>query len=265
MALPAPAAAQRCPAGPSAPRLVAIGGGFAAAETAVVIARHDDWWTTPRTRFHFTSGGSASRGQDLWLHGTIAYQAAQAATLLFDWACVPRGTAGWLGAAFGVAVGLPKEIGDGLHADKGFALDDVGATAAGALLPALHRAAPVTKLVAVKVFYWPSGEYRNRAGGLPSLENDYAGQRFFFAIQPGALPRGGGPWPDWLGVAVGHGVPTWVTSPPTHDWYVTLDLRFAGLPIPGNTWRRLAAILDQWHVPLPGVRFGRGETRLGIF
>jgi hypothetical protein len=256
----------RCPEGVVPARVALVAGGFAAGQVAVLAIRHDDWWTTPGTAFHFTSGGSASAGQDLLLHGFVAYQTAQVGRALFDWACLSPGAAGWLGAALGVAVGLPKEIGDGLHARKGFALDDFGVSVAAALLPALHRTVPATRAVALEALYWPSAEYRDRPpGGLPQLENDYAGQRYYLAIHPGALPGGAGAWPDWLGMAVGHGVPTWASVPPSHDWYVGLDLRLAGLPIPGALWRRLAPVLDQIHLPWPGIRIRDGGVVFGLF
>jgi hypothetical protein len=261
-----PLPAQRCPAGAHPVRLAAIAGGFAATEVAVVAIRAGDWWTTPDTTFHFTSGGSASAGQDLLLHGFIAYHTAQLGRLLFDWACVSHTAAGWLGAGLGLAVGLPKEIGDGLHAEKGFALDDFAVSAAGALLPALHQAVPVTRAVQVKAWYWPSAELRNRPpGSLPSLENDYAGQRYYVALQPGAAPGGAAWWPDWLGLALGHGVPHWATAPPSHDWYGVLDLRLSGLPLRGEVWRRVASVLDQVHIPAPGIRVRDGAVRVGLF
>jgi hypothetical protein len=266
LVLPTSLAAQRCASGARPARIVGIAGGFAAAQVAVVAIRSDDWWTTPDTTFHFRSGGSPSAGQDLLLHGFIAYQTAQLGRWLFDWACVSPGAAGWLGAGLGIAVGLPKEIGDGLHAGKGFALDDFAVSTAGALLPALHRTAPVTRLVSLKAWYWPSDEFRNRpSGGLPSLENDYAGQRYYVTLHPGALPGGAGPWPDWLGLALGHGVPQWASAPPTRDWYVALDLRLSGLPIRGPAWRRVAALLDQVHFLAPGIRIRTGGVRLGVF
>jgi hypothetical protein len=264
---PGPLSGQaRCSEGVVAARVALVAGGFAAGQVAVLAIRHDDWWTTPGTAFHFTSGGSPSAGQDLLLHGLVAYETAQVGRALFDWACVSPGAAGWLGAALGIAVGLPKEIGDGLHARKGFALDDFGVSVASALLPALHRAVPAARVVALEALYWPSAEYRDRTpGGLPQLENDYAGQRFYLAIQPGAVPGGAGSWPDWLSVALGHGVPQWASTPPSHDWYVALDLRLAGLPIRGSLWRRLAPVLDQIHVPWPGIRIRDGAVAFGLY
>ena len=258
-------AAQACDAGPRWSRAALIGGGFAATQAIVIVARHDAWWTTPTTGFHFTSGGSASKEQDKLLHGAIAYHVSQASAFAWDWACFPRTTAGWLGAALGVLVGLPKEIGDGLHEDKGFATDDFAAGLIGAALPALHRSAPVTRAVLLKMNYWPSDEFRNSAEDLPDLENDYAGQRYFLAINPGRAPGGAGPWPDWLGVAVGHSVPHWATLPPVHEWYVTLDLNLRGLPIRASWWHTVASVLDQIHFPLPGLRLVHGEIEVGLW
>ncbi len=263
--VPAQLPAQRCAGGASTRRIVAIAGGFAAVQTGVILARHNDWWPTPTTSFHFTSGGSPSKSQDVLLHGAIAYQVSQLGALAWDWACISPTAAAWLGAALGIAVGLPKEIGDGLHEDKGFSTDDFGASVVGALLPALHRTFPTTRALALKVNYWPSAEFRNRANGLPQLENDYAGQRYFLTISPGRVPGGAGAWPDWLGLALGHSVPQWASLPPVHEWYVALDLNLRGLPIRTDWWQGLATLLDQIHFPMPGVRVSGGEVEVGLF
>jgi hypothetical protein len=97
------------------------------------------------------------------------------------------------------------------------------------------------------------------------VENDYAGQRYYLTIHPGATPGGAGPWPDWLGVAVGHGIPHWASVPPSHDWYLTLDIRLSGLPIRGPVWRKVAGLLDQIHFPAPGVRVRNGDRAVGLF
>lgn len=177
-------------------RVALIGGTYAATQAALLALRAGDWWQTPRTAFHFAARPSPSKGQDRLLHAAIGYQTSQVGFLAFRWACVPANTAAWLGAALGVAMSLPKEIGDGFHEQQGFDLPDMAWTAAGSVLPALHRTVPPTRALVAKGFYWPSAEYRRRRGPLPQLENDYAGQRYYLAIQPGRLPGGGGPWPD---------------------------------------------------------------------
>jgi len=265
LAAPGMLTGQRCQTGVSLPRVAAIAGGFTALQTTVILIRQDDWWVTPRTGFHFGSGGSPSRSQDKLLHAAIAYQASQVAILAWDWACVPPTLAAWLGAAVGIAVGLPKEIGDGLHEGKGFATDDFGASVGAAILPALHRTWAPSRVIQLKGNYWPSAEFRDRTGGLPQLENDYAGQRYFLAIDPGLLPSGAGAWPDWLGLAVGHSVPTWLSAPPEDEWYVTLDLNARGLPVNTPWWQKVAALIDQLHLPLPGLRLTSGEVRFGLY
>jgi hypothetical protein len=187
-------------------RLVVIGGAYVAGEAAMVLIRHEDWWPDSARAFNLTWGESPSANQDGFLHATIAYQAAQATTLAFDWACVPRATAGWLGSLTGIAIALPKEIGDGFHG-TGFSGSDMLFTAAGAALPGLHRAVPSLKAMNLKATYWPSAELRNRIGSQPHLETDYAGQRFFLTFSPGLLPGGSKAWPPWLGAGVGHGTP----------------------------------------------------------
>ena len=73
------------------------------------------------------------------------------------------------------------------------------------------------------------------------------------------------PWPRWLGVAVGHGVPYWVTQPPEHIWYVAFDVEFSELPVPGDWWQGAAAFLDQFHLPAPGLRLRAGQLNIGLF
>jgi hypothetical protein len=165
----------------------------------------------------------------------------------------------------GIAFSLPKEIGDGFQADKGFSAPDMLWSTAGAVLPAIHRSWPASEAVSLKVFYWPSQEFLDSGDALPDLENDYAGQRFFLTLHPGRIRGGAGPWPDWLGIAVGHSVPHWISEPPIHEWYLTLDFNFQGLPIEAGSWRKFASVLDQWHFPMPGVRVRDGEVAFGVF
>ena len=257
--------AQRCN-GVRYERVALIAGGFAAVQGVGLALRHNDWWPGPSSGFTVAwDDVSASKSQDRLLHASIAYQLSQGGALAFDWACVSHKTSGWLGAALGVAFSLPKEIGDGFQEDKGFSMPDMAWTTAGALLPALHRSWPASRVVGLKAFYWPSSEFRNSGSDLPDLENDYAGQRFYLAIDPGLLDSGAGPWPDWLGVAVGHSVPHWYSAPPHHEWYFTLDLNARGLPIQAVWWYDVASLLDQWHFPMPGVRIRDGEVSLGFY
>ncbi len=243
----------------------AITGTYVVTEATVIALKQNDWWFTPTRSFNVTWDASANSGQDRLLHFALAYHTAQIGTLAWQWACVPSTTAAWLGAALGVAIALPKEIGDGMHQQKGFSGPDMLATVAGATLPALHRTVPFTRVATLKVNYWPSDEYRDRPAGVPQLENDYAGQRFYAAIVPGELPGGAGPWPDWLGMAVGHSVPYWVSRPPINEWFVTLDLNAKGLPIKAPWWHKFAIVVDQFHIPLPGIRIKDGDLTFGLF
>ena len=128
------------------------------------------------------------------------------------------------------------------------------------------RTTPATRSVVFKIWYWPSSEFRNRTpGSLPSLENDYAGQRYFLAFNPGRLPGGAGSWPSWLGVAVGHSVPQWISGAPTHEWYAALDLSLRRIGVEAEWWQSVATVLDQIHFPMPGVRVRNGQWNVGLF
>jgi len=244
-------------------REAVIAGGYVAAEVGGIALRQHDWWTSRPRAIHFIWGHSASVSQDEFLHATIAYQVSQGSALLWSWACVPYRTAGWLGAATALAVGLPKEIGDGIHED-GFSGADMMWTAIGGVIPALHRQWPRTRVLQAKMWYWPSRELTHRTGPLPSLENDYAGQRFFATLNP-ARDGGAGGWPAWLGVAVGHGTPAWISRPPSNVWYLTLDVDLQGIHVHNRWWRPVAALADQIHFPAPGLRFAGGRVEAGLF
>lgn len=264
MLMPSRALAQSCGTGVSLPRTLGIAGAFAVAEGTAIAIAHDTWWDTPSRSFHFQWGGTPSAGQDLLIHAAIGYRTARTSPAVFRWACFSPNTSAWLGAVLGVAVGLPKEIGDGLHEDKGFSGTDMLATVAGSLMPAAHATWGATRIVTLKTNYWPSDEYRNRVGGVPRLENDYAGQRYFLSINPSRMP-GNSHWPKWLGVAIGHGVPHWITIPPVNDWYLTTDLEFRGIPVRAEWWLTIATFLDQIHFPSPGLRLRQGDIEFGLF
>jgi hypothetical protein len=254
-------AAADCPASRGA-RTAVIGATYVVGELGALAIRHNDWWHPPARSFHFEWGGSPSKGQDALLHASISYQASQVADIAWRWACVREPTAAWLAAATAFAVGLPKELGDGLH-QNGFSGTDMMWTAIGALVPALHRTWAPSRVARLKVFYWPSDEYRNKVGQFPQLENDYAGQRYYLAINPARA--GGTTWPAWLGFALGHSVPTWASLPPTHEWFATLDVDLGGLPIKARWWKNVTAVVDQVHIPLPGFRRSGGKTTVGVY
>jgi hypothetical protein len=266
-ALGVPAAAQECD-GIRGGRAAVIGGAFVAGEALAAAVHPDDWWQGPVGSFRLSwvnDGGSPAAGQDYLLHVTASYEASQAAELAWQWACASPMTAAWLGAATAFAVGLPKKIVDGFHL-TGFETAKSLANAAGALLPVVHTRWPATQAVSLKGWYWPSAEFRHRNGaGEPNLLDDYAGQRYYLTFNPA---RGGiGPawWPRWLGVAIGHSTPAWVTSAPVHEWYAALDLEWRGLPVRTAWWPKVAAVLDQIHFPLPGVRLRSGAVSVGLF
>jgi hypothetical protein len=258
---PAASFAQGCPnARPG--RLAAVAGGATALELAALAVFHDDWWDTPRREFHVIWGKSPSKGQDALLHGAIAYHTTQLASVALRWACLSPVLGAWIGAAGAVALQLPKEIGDGFH--NGFSGTDLVWVSAGAALAAARETWKPAAAVSVKIIYWPSDEYREETTGRISLPTDYAGQRYFLAVHPGtAIPNGR--LPGWLGLAVGHGVQAWISEPPRHEWYLSLDLRFQALPIQGAWWKAVATALDQIHFPLPGLRLATTGVRMGLF
>jgi hypothetical protein len=260
--------AQEC-SGIRSGRAAVIGGTYVAGEALAAALHPGDWWQGPVGSFRLSwvaGGGSPAAGQDYLLHVGLSYEASQAAALAWQWACAPPMTAAWLGAATAFAVGLPKKIVDGFHG-TGFETAKNLANAAGALLPVVHTRWPATKIVSLKGWYWPSAELRTRNGAPePTLLSDYAGQRYYLSINPA---RGGGIgpawWPRWLGVAVGHSTPAWVTATPRHEWYAALDLELRGLPVKATWWPRVAAVLDQIHFPLPGLRLRSGAVSVGLF
>ena len=249
--------------GVRAGRAAAIGGAVVAGQAVAAAFHPGTWWPGAPGEFSWRWGGSPAAGQDVLIHAAFSYQISQGAALAWDWACAPRVLAGWLGAATAVAAALPKEIVDGFHG--GFSGTDLAWSAAGAVLPAVHRRWPASRAVALKVSYRPSREYLDRTGSEPALASDYAGQRYYLSVNPA---RGGGPrwWPKWLGVGLGHSTTEWVTDwPGRHVWFATLDLDLRGLPIRARWWPRAAAVLDQIHFPAPGVRLRDGRLAVGAF
>lgn len=247
-------------------RAAALGAAYVAGEALLVIVRPADWWPGPPGPFRLNwvnGGGSPAAGQDYLLHVTASYQLSQGAALAWRWACASPGAAAWLGAATAFAAGLPKKVVDGFH-PAGFEVSKNLANAVGAVLPAVHQQWPATRMVALKAWYWPSAEFRAHAAGEPQLLSDYAGQRYYLSVNPARRPGAVG-WPRWLGVAIGHGSSAWATAPVRHQWYATLDLDLRGLPIRWSWWPKVAAVLDQVHLPTPGLRLDGGQWTVGVF
>jgi hypothetical protein len=231
----------------------------------IVAVRHNEWWQGPNTGFHVIWNGSLSGGQNHLLHASLAYGISEVAIRGWRWACAPPKTAAFLGAAIAFAAVMPKEIGDGFQDGFGFSVFSALWTAGGALLPALHTTSRQSRAFVLKANYWPSDEFRNRTGSQPRIENDYAGQRYFLAINPGLARETPGEWLPWFGFAVGHSVSQWVDVDPTHQWYLTLDVNFRGIPVKASWWQPVATILDHIHFPLPGVRLQGNQIRFGLF
>lgn len=247
-------------------RAAAIGAAYVAGEALAMTVRPSDWWPGPPGPFRLNwvnAGGSPAAGQDYLLHVTASYELSQGAALAWRWACASPGAAAWLGAATAFAAGLPKKVVDGFHV-TGFEVAKNLANAAGAALPAAHQQWPVTRAATLKAWYWPSAEYRARTGGEPQFPSDYAGQRYYLSVNPSRVPGVRG-WPRWLGVALGHGSTAWTTAPARAVWYAALDLEFRGLPIRAAWWPRVAAVLDQVHLPAPGLSLDGGRLSLGVF
>ena len=265
LGVPPAAQAQSCPQNKGLRSTVVVSS-YVAVQAIAIAVRHDDWWPDDSTRsFHFTWDQSPAVGQDRMLHAYVAYQVSQIGALAWDWACFGPVTAGWLGFALGAAATLPKEIGDGFQ--EGFDVPDFLAGVLGAALPAMHRTWEPSKAFLLKFNYWPSEEYRNRNGGQPQLESDYAGMRFYLAFNPGRMPGGARPWPDWLGIAAGHSINAWLVDPQDkhEQWYLALDLNFRGIPIKAKWWHSVATVLDQFHMPLPGIKVEAGTVSFGLY
>lgn len=261
-----PLAAQEC-RGIRGGRAAVVVGAFAAGEATAMAVRSESWFEGPPRSLRISWDRSPSAEQDGLEHAAVSYQLSQVAALAWDWTCASPKAAGWLGAATAFAAGLPKEFFDGIH-KNGASWRDLTWAAAGAALPAIHRQWPRTRTVMLKVWYWPSDEYRNRAsnGGTPQLDGDYSGQRYFLSINPARGYDGAAAWPDWLGIGIGHSTPAWVAQPaPGHEWYVALDVDLRSLPVRAAWWRTVATLLDQIHFPSPGVRFSEGSAKLGFF
>lgn len=250
-------------------RAAAIAGTYVAGEAAVAALHPSDWWLGPAGSFRLSwvnAGGSPSADQDYLEHIAVSYELSQVAALAWEWACAPPVTAAWLGAATAFAVMLPKKIVDGFHA-TGFETSKNLANAVGSLLPVARSLWPAARTVSLKAWYWPSAEFRHRTpGSEPRLLSDYAGQRYYLSLNPRRAGFGPAWWPRWLGVAVGHSTPAWVTEVPArHEYYAALDLELRGLPVTARWWPPLAAVLDQIHFPAPGVRLVNGRLAAGLF
>ncbi len=264
LAVPVGLDAQHCERA-SPERVSLVASSFAVGGIALAAVQSSEWGAGRDTSFNFIWNGSRSGGQNHLLYANLAYTFSQGATLAWEWSCLSPAAAGWLGALVGFAVLLPKEITDGFST-AGFSGLSAVSAALGAAMPAIHRSWRPLRAIAWKGTYWPSSEFIDGvAPSFPRVHQDYAGQRYFFALNPGLAYPGPGGWPDWLGVAVGHGVAEVYGGPVARQWFFTLDLNLRGLPIRSRGWQSFASLADRLHIPLPGIRLQDGEVRFGLY
>jgi hypothetical protein len=215
------------------------------------------WKNDDRGPFYFSNDPPYAMHNDKFGHAWFSSMSSDLIRLGYREAGLSNETAAWLGFGFAAGAELMVEVEDGFRAGKpyyGFSFGDASADIAGASLPLLRHYFGDRFVPDLKMSIWPSSAYA--AGAYGSIFDDNESQFFWLSFD---VPYS----PDWLNVAVGHGVENldevaWL--PERHglqrgsQLYLAPDLDLSGLPIKGKLWEIVSQVLSHIRMPLPALQ-----------
>lgn len=255
-----------------------------AAQSAVylgsVYGLSKSWYKNPLTNFHFRDDRQVWLQMDKAGHLFTAYQISRYTAEIYRSTGISRRQRILYGALSGFVFQTPIELLDGFSPDYGFSVSDVLANLAGSVLFAGQMLA-WDELCIIPKF---SGHFTGYAEMRPALLGrsgaermlkDYNGQTYWLSVSPRSFLKGSR-WPAWLCISVGYGIENMVAAEPGksrgmgydpyRQYYLSLDVDLARLPIRNRFLRTMATVLNSVKIPAPAVEFaGREGIRFRPF
>ncbi len=243
-------------------RLGIVTGGSVGAFVVGHVLLTDLWWKGERSDFHFNwrDDWRYSLGADKLGHAIMPYIGTDLYRQGLEWSGLRRRPSLWIAATLNWSYMTYVEVRDGFSAAWGFSWGDMIANTLGIGWRVAEEYLPAMEKIRFKVSYWPSAPFR--AGLYGSIVDDYESTYHWASFSPEIfLPeRLDRLWPDWLNLAVGHtveGIAAYDGSG-EHLIQLSLDIDTERLPGEGSFWIWLKRVMNYYHLPMPGVRFGRG-------
>lgn len=213
------------------------------------------WKDGDRVPFHFSNDPPYALHNDKLGHAWFTSSSADLFRLAYREAGLKASTAAWLGSSVALTTELLVEIADAYRTGKpyfGFSPGDAVADLVGASLPLIRHYAGDEYVPEFKLSTWPSSVLH----AYSSILDDNESQFFWLSFDVPSAP-------NWLNVAVGHGVENideaaWLPERQglkrATQLYLAPDLDLSGLPIKGKAWEIVSQILSHVRIPLPALQ-----------
>jgi hypothetical protein len=257
-----------------------IGGTSVAAIGGLYAYFHQVWWRGEMHRFRFDFDRDLRYANNLDKMGHVmgGLMTADAYVDACRWIGMSDRQGAWW--AFGMSTGLQAiiEVKDGFSPNYGFSVLDIGAGAAGALLPMARLHSSFFRHSDMKFSYWQRTQKYFNARPIPVTPfhiDDYLNQTYWMSTNLRYLLGERAPWvPDWLNLSIGWGIDadTWNTNradPGTGgkaEIYLAPDIDLVRLFKPKKAfWKLTLKRLNYLKVPMPALQITPRVKGWGVY
>lgn len=245
---------------PNYGRLAAFGGVLLASGVYLHIYQSKAWWAEKDKKFRVVNDWDYALWIDKAGHFYATNLMAHGITSAFDASGFDPESGYLYGGLTALAYELFIEYEDGYGKDWGFSPGDAVFDALGAAFYISQYYYPFMNNFQPRWSYYPSEKFREgkHKGGI--IIDDYEGQKYWMSFRVNnVLPKSVEKyWPDFLCMAIGIGVRDLDgVGGGIRDLYLGFDFDFNELPLYGDYWQFVKNTLNYFHLPMPGVRFGK--------
>ncbi|MFH0733902.1 MAG: DUF2279 domain-containing protein [bacterium] len=233
---------------------------------AVYLYEYNAWWKDKRsTKFRVIDDWEYALWIDKIGHLYATTMIAHGLSSAFDAANFPPEKNAIYSSLGALLFQTYIEIEDGYGAQWGFSPGDFYADVLGAGYHLAKYYYPVVKNFQPRVSYYPSKKYLNGEHKDGNIIDDYEGQKYWLSLRmKELLPKDIAKyWPSFLMLSVGMGVSDLDgRGGGNRELYISFDLDWQTLPIPGKIGQLVKNTLNYFHLPMPGVKISPKTTFL---